>query len=442
VQGPAIAALPYAMLAISVILTLLFRQVRPVALLPILGLTALAAALMLWVYTLHPAWRQRPAVMLAFFAALMVITATLVIRDPWFGFFSFTGYFFAASLPGRWRIPGVVSVAVITATSQAGGLPKLTAASLAIWGVVVCVNVSIGGGFFWFAWVSEQQNDWRKQTLAELAESNRKLEASLAENAGLHEQLLTQAREAGIMDERQRLAREIHDTLAQGLTGIITQLEAAAQLGTPAADRDRHATAAMRLARDSLSEARRSVHAMRPEPLEGARLPEALSEVTTRWSELNGISAEVTTTGTAVSLRPEAEAALLRTAQEALANVAKHAAATRVGLTLSYMDDEVALDVRDDGKGFDPGQAGSGTRAHPAEGTGGGRAAPFGGTVLEGGGEGPAAGNGHPPGAGFGLTAMRQRVEALAGTMEVESEPGGGTAVSVRIPAGPPGGRR
>jgi signal transduction histidine kinase len=95
---------------------------------------------------------------------------------------------------------------------------------------------------------------------------------------------------------------------------------------------------------------------------------------------------------------PDAEFALLRAAQEALANVAKHARATRVGLTLSYMDHEVALDVRDNGRGFDG-----------------------------------SAGNA----AGFGLAAMRQRIEGLSGTLQVESEPGGGTAISACVPAAP-----
>jgi signal transduction histidine kinase len=96
---------------------------------------------------------------------------------------------------------------------------------------------------------------------------------------------------------------------------------------------------------------------------------------------------------------PEVEVTLLRTGQEALANVAKHANATRVGLTLSYMEDEVALDVRDDGVGFDP-------------------------TSLTPSGDG-----------GFGLTAMRERVERLAGTLEIESERGTGTAISACVPA-------
>jgi signal transduction histidine kinase len=258
--------------------------------------------------------------------------------------------------------------------------------------------VALAIGFTWFSSLSHEQNERRKQLVTELSEANRKLETTLAENAGLHEQLLAQAREAGISDERQRMAREIHDTLAQGLTGIVTQLQAAEQAGR-AADRSRHLRAAMQLARDSLTEARRSVHELRPQPLETARLGEALAEVAERWSALHGVPARVTTTGEARPLPPDVEVTLLRTAQEALANVAKHAGASRVGLTLSFMDDDVALDVRDDGTGFDPAEL---------------RASADG---------------------GFGLTAMRQRVEGLAGTLEIESERGAGTAISACIPA-------
>jgi signal transduction histidine kinase len=214
----------------------------------------------------------------------------------------------------------------------------------------------------------------------------------------LHRQLLANAREAGVLDERRRMAREIHDTLAQGLTGIVTQLQAAerATERTPAdpAGWRRHVAAATRLARDSLTEARRSVDALRPEPLEGCRLSEALAGVAERWSALNGIPAQVTTTGTARPIDAEAEFALLRAAQEALANVARHAHATRVGLTISFMENEVALDVRDDGVGFDPAAVGR----------------------------------------GFGLVAMRQRIARLSGSLQVESEPGGGTAVSACVP--------
>jgi len=174
----------------------------------------------------------------------------------------------------------------------------------------------------------------------------------MAENTGLQAQLLVQAREAGAGDERQRMAREIHDTLAQGLTGIITQLEAAQQTPNDA-ERERRIDNAKRLARHSLAEARRSVQALRPQALENSRLPEALADEVARWSVTSGVAGEVKTTGDARALHPEVEVTLLRVAQEALANVAKHAGASRAGVTLSYMEDVVSLDVRDDGVGFD-----------------------------------------------------------------------------------------
>jgi signal transduction histidine kinase len=204
-----------------------------------------------------------------------------------------------------------------------------------------------------------------------------------------------------VLDERGRMAREIHDTIAQGLTGIITQLEAADQARERPTDRDRHLENAKRLARESLTEARRSVEAGMPAALESRSLPDALREVAVEWSELNGIPVDVTITGDPVALHPEIEVALLRTGQEALANVAKHAGATRAALTLSFMGDVVTLDIRDDGVGF---------------------------AVAD---RGPADASG----SGFGLTAMRQRVARVAGSLAIESEPGGGTAVSARVPA-------
>lgn len=245
----------------------------------------------------------------------------------------------------------------------------------------------------------DEQNKKRKQMIAELAEANRRLEETLAEKAGLQAQLLAQAREAGVAAERQRMAREIHDTLAQGLAGIITQLQAAQQAAGQQREGQRHLETAARLARDSLAEARRSVSAMRPRLLEDARLPDALAEVAARWSAISDVKAEITTTGEARPLHPEIEVTLLRAAQEALANVAKHADASRVALTLSYMEDVVTLDVRDDGRGFCPDQQAPGSHD------------------------------------GFGLTAMRQRLGNVAGTLAIESEPGGGTAISASVPA-------
>jgi signal transduction histidine kinase len=379
------------------------------------GLCALAALWMLCLYTLVPGWRDRGRVPTVFFIGLIAIMTLMIIRNPWFGFFTWTGYIYAIRLPlGPWRLLGVAAVAILTGTSQAGGFSTaaMGAVGLAVYLGCVAVNLALGSALTWFGWVGETQRERRVQMVEELSEANRRLEATLAENAGLHEQLLTQAREAGTLDERQRMAREIHDTLAQGLTGIITQLHAAGRAHDPADQRRRY-DASLRLARESLSEARRSVDALRPEPLDRAGLATALVGVAERWSALHGIPAQVATTGTPRPLRPETEFALLRTAQEALANVAKHAAATRVGLTLSYMGEEVVLDVRDDGQGFDavrasrePVYAGSSSKA--------------------------ASG-------GFGLVAMRQRIEGMAGSLQVESEPGGGTAISASVPDRPAG---
>src|SRR5580658_5067136 len=389
-----------------------------------LGLCALALVWMLWMFTLHPAWRVRPRVMAVFFTVFVAIMAILVIRDPWFGFLTPAGYVYAFGLlRWPWRLAGVAAVAVVAGTGQAYGINKDTALGVIVYAGIIAVNAVPLCGFTWFDHRNDQQRDQRELALDEVSEANRRLEATLAENAGLHEQLLIQAREAGILDERQRMAREIHDTLAQGLTGIITQLQAAEHaIEDPAAWR-RHFDAATRLARDSLSEARRSVHELRPEPLETARLSDALADVAGRWSELHGIPVQVTTTGTVLPMRPEAEVALLRTAQEALANVAKHAHATRVGVTLSYLDNEVALDVRDDGQGFDP---------HQLVPDAGGRRA----TIREANGS-PAPAAGEPASGGFGLVAMRQRIEGLSGTLQVESEPGFGTGISACVPAAP-----
>ncbi len=393
---PVVTTGPYVLLALLVIFTMISKRSAPGSLLIDLVLCALAAAWMLWMFTLHPAWRVRPRPMAVFFTTIVVIMAVLVVRDPWFGFFTPAGYFYAfAVLRWPWRVAGVAGVAVVAATAQASSVNKGTALGVAVYAAILVVNVLPMCGLTWIDWQSDRQKDEREQALAEVSEANRRLEATVAENAGLHEQLMTQAREAGILDERQRMAREIHDTLAQGLTGIVTQLQAAEQASEDPAEWRRHFAAATRLARESLSEARRSVDALRPEPLEMARLSDALADVAGRWSALHGIPVQVKTTGTPRPMPPEAEFALLRTAQEALANVARHAHATRVGVTLSYVEREVALDVRDDGGGFDPARSGG----------------------------------------GFGLVAMRQRIEGLSGTLQVESEPGGGTAISARVPA-------
>ncbi len=397
----ALGGVAYGLLAVLAGLTLPWRTASTASLAVDISLCAAFALWVLFMYSLHPGWRRRMPQVGIFVAGLLVLTFALVIRDGWFGFLTLIPSTVSLKyLPWPWRLAGVSGVGFISAVSQTSGTQGSLLFRLLMFFVALTVDQAMLWFLAWFLWRSDKQDHERRQALADLNEANGRLVATIAENEDLHRQLITQAREAGVAEERRRMAREIHDTLAQGLTGIVTQLQAAEQAANrPPGDSTgwrRHVAAATQLARDSLSEARRSVDALRPEPLERCRLSEALADVAERWGTLNGIAVQAQTTGTARPIRPEIEFALLRAAQEALANVARHAHATRVGLTVSYMENEVALDVRDDGVGFDPA------------------------TVPEGG--------------GFGLIAMRQRIADLSGTVEVESEPGGGTAISTCVP--------
>ncbi|MFD7906555.1 sensor histidine kinase [Kitasatospora sp. NPDC059722] len=341
----------------------------------------------------------------AHFAVLLVLITVLVLDNPYFGFFAFTGYLHAARyLRGRARIAGAAATTVPSALSQTGGVLPAGAAQVGGLLAVMAFNLVVVGVILALSEVTDRLSLRRKAANAELAEANRLLTEMLAENAGLHAQLLVQAREAGAADERRRLARELHDTVAQGLAGIVTQLQAAdlaREQDTPVEQWRRHLDNAAGLARESLTQARRAVHALRPLELERAALPEALAELAEQWQERNGTTAGLTVTGEARPLHPEVEVTLLRIAQESLANAAKYARAGRVGLTLSYMPGLVTLDVRDDGVGFDP-------AAEPAS---------------------------RATGGGYGLAVMRRRAERLAGRLDLETEPGAGTTVTATLPA-------
>jgi signal transduction histidine kinase len=378
-----------------------------------LAVAAVTVAWLSWFVVIRPPQVSgRELQMLVYFAGFLAASVVLMARSPWFSFFCWIGFVHAFRyLTGAWRYVGILATAVLLSIGQTGGFHPLSAPLVAVYVAIILVNAALVTSFSYLGQKAEDQSTQRQQMVVDLAEANRLLEVTMAENAGLHAQLLSQAREAGVLEERQRMAREIHDTLAQGLIGIITQLEAVQQ-SAPGTARERRIDNAAQLARGSLSEARRSVQAMQPEALAAnPRLPEALAEVAGQWSAVTGVTATVTTTGDPVGLHTEIEVTLLRVAQEALANVAKHAAATRVGITLSYMADVVTLDVRDDGAGFQPPDS---EAPGPARDSADGKS---------------------EPGGGFGLTAMRQRVQRVAGTLAVESEPGLGTAVSASVPA-------
>lgn len=213
-------------------------------------------------------------------------------------------------------------------------------------------------------------------------------------------ELAESERKAGVLAERQRLAHEIHDTLAQDFISIIMHLDAAEQSVRPEDETvQRHLGRAQEAARSGLKQARHVVEDLLPEPLAQFELPEAIANVVARWSESCGIPAEFTVTGDVVGLETTVDKTLLRTTQESLANVRKHARASCVTVTLTYLGDQVMLDVQDDGVGM--------VDTAPKRG---------------------------PEKGGYGLIAMRERITAVGGDLIVESDPGDGTTIVVSIP--------
>ncbi len=200
-----------------------------------------------------------------------------------------------------------------------------------------------------------------------------------------------------VLEERARLAREIHDTLAQGFVGISSQLDAVAMCmpdeSTPAR---RFLDLARRMARHSLTEARRSVMDLRASALEGQDLAAALESGTRMWTAGSGIEVDVDVSDTTTVLPEEVEQHLLRIAQEAVTNVVKHAGASRIAIKLHIEARKLFLLIKDNGRGFEPRD------------------------VF-------ATSGGH-----FGILGMRERAERLGGDLRVASHPGEGTEVEVR----------
>ncbi|MFJ7071709.1 sensor histidine kinase [Streptomyces sp. NPDC098781] len=216
-----------------------------------------------------------------------------------------------------------------------------------------------------------------------------------------HELAASERRE-GTLAERQRLSMEIHDTLAQGLSSQQMLLQAADRVWDTEPDKARaHVRTAASVAGHNLAEARRFVHDLAPADLVDVGLDQALRALAARESGAAlTVRVHIDDDGRLPRLPDRVQSALLRIAQGALANVREHAAAGHAALTLTVLDDEVVLDVTDDGHGFDP-------AALP---------------------DSPGAGRGH------GLPAMRARLRALGGTLTVDSTPGEGTVLSAAVP--------
>lgn len=284
---------------------------------------------------------------------------------------------------------GVAFSVAVTVSATAGFVAAAGWSRESLWEVAPSMVVSLLFSLLLGLWISRIINQ-----SADRAELIAQLEATRSQLAAAHHA-------QGVMAERERMAREIHDTLAQGFTSIVMLSQVAAD----DVDRDR-AAARGRLetieavARENLAEARALVAAFTPVGLDGTTLPDAVRRLAERFGAETGLSVDLDTAGDFAGLAPEQEVVVLRVAQEALTNVRRHAHARQVAVRLLADEGGVRVEVGDDGVGFAPAAA--------------------------------------APAPGFGLAGMRGRVHEVGGDLDVASAPGRGTRVTVRVPLRPP----
>jgi signal transduction histidine kinase len=310
--------------------------------------------------------------------AVLLVAATfalLALSDA-FGLVVYALYPHLFLLLGWWALPGIAAITVWSLSRM-----DLEAGEV---GVSAGITTALALGIGLSMNATSRHAERQAQTIRELEQAR--------------EEVHERGRTIGALEERQRLARELHDTVAQGLVSVVTQLEAAEQeLEGGRIDRVGERVARAReVARDALGDARRAVAALRPDVLERSGLAEALQGLSGPARD-GAPAVEVRADVPAGALRPDAEVALLRCAQEALANARRHAGATTVRVDLRLGDAAAELRVRDDGRGFDPAEARPG---------------------------------------GFGLVALRERAAAVGGDAEVTSVPGAGTEVRAWVPKG------
>jgi signal transduction histidine kinase len=322
---------------------------------------------------------RRGTIYVVCMVGLVIVAQTQVGVSSWVMFAACPQCFMAMSLPRAFA-----AIVALNTTPVALGVESIRRNPGSVAFVLGTVVLGLAFSLTFGTWISRiiEQSRERAQLI-------KRLEAAQAELSDL-------SRQAGTLAERQRLAGEIHDTIAQGLTSIVMLLQAAdEEIGADPPEARRHVGLAAQTARESLAEARAMVAALAPAHLEGGPLHEALGRLTDRIRAELGIAARFEVCGLARPLPATAEVVLLRAAQEALANVRKHAGAADVRMVLSYQPQAVRLDIRDDGAGFDPDQV-----------------------------------NG-----GYGLRGMRSRILQVGGSLLVRARPGAGTSLSVEVPA-------
>ncbi|WP_245598155.1 sensor histidine kinase [Haloglycomyces albus] len=307
--------------------------------------------------------------------AVLVLSVVLIVLAPSFAWCAIPLYFLCLeTLPRHLTVAAAVGLtaAVIVGQLRIATVlePSLVLAPIAIAGMMTAV-----------LWALHDGIARRQELIDRLLASQDSLAQSQAERA--------------VLEERQRLAGEIHDTLAQGLSSIGLLLQAA-ERNESAAERDVLLRQAAEMAEENLTEARRFVSGLGPSQLRDRSLGEALRDLSASFAHRFSLEVSFREDGARVDLPERASAALLRVVQGALANVVEHAEASRAAVTVSYMDEAVYVDVYDNGRGA------AGRTAEPRRGTA------------------------H---RGFGIDTMRRRMEDLGGTLRVESPPGGGTVV-------------
>ncbi|MGW6735930.1 sensor histidine kinase [Streptomyces sp. NPDC055013] len=325
----------------------------------------------------RPTWRHS-----AWLALVVVVWMVLVVLAPSFAWCAVPLFYTGLrTLPTRAALVlvAVLTVFVVAAQVQLAGRfdPNLVLAPPAVAALATAVFLQM-----------ERHTARQRVLIDDLIRTRHELAAS--------------ERREGTLAERQRLSMEIHDTLAQGLSSQQMLLQAADRVWDTEPDKARaHVRTAASVTAHNLAEARRFVHDLAPADLAGGGLDQALRTLAGRESGTDlTVRVHVDGAERLPQLPDRVRSALLRIAQGALANVREHASADSAALTLTLLDDEVVLDVSDDGHGFDP-------------------------ATLP---DSPADGRGH------GLPAMRARLRALGGTLTVDSAPGAGTVLSAAVP--------
>lgn len=356
---------------------------------PIL-IVALSVAFGFWygyVGSARKLWTRGRIAAAGFLAIEAGLWLGLMLLDPIFIYVGFGMLAHVCSLSLGWSIAVAVIFGggtVLQELLEPGPTDALVAVPAVVGAAVIVLVSSL------FINVSRRSEE-RRRLISELDETRADLAAA--------------EREAGMLAERHRLARDIHDTLAQGFTSIVMLLEAAeAELTSNPARAQTHIDRARATARESLAEARGLVWALRAHRLVDRPLSEAVEALVHRLTLETSVRAQFEVVGDRRPLPPAVDECILRVAQEALANVRRHADAAHVTVTLIY-DDEVSLVVRDDGRGIEPGV--------------------------------PSP-NDHGLEGGLGLRLMRERVERLGGARTIDSHPDRGTTVVVRLPVPSP----